>query len=130
MDTKQKYLVIGGIMLGLIGLLGFKAFAKKPSVPVPPPTPPKPPRRTATVIVEPSTGFFDLPAEVFTRSGTRLRSNSSTSSSIVFTYPAGRKLLVKGDATESDGKWFKVFDSDGRVGWVRSDVVDFKISGK
>lgn len=128
MDKKQKYLVIGGIMLGLIGLLGFKAFAKKKE-PVPP-TPPKPPKRTGTVIVGPSTGFFDLPAEVFTRSGTRLRSNSSTSSSIVITYPAGRKLLVKGDATESDGKWFNVFDSDGRVGWVRSDVVDFKITGK
>ncbi len=107
MTEKQKYYTIGGIMLALIGFLGYKAFAK-PKTPVPP----KPPKRRGTVIVdEPSTGGFLLPAEVTTRSGTRLRSSSSTNSSVVYTYTAGTKLLVKGDATESDGQWFQVFDS-------------------
>lgn len=120
MTEKQKYYTIGGIVLALITFLGYKAFAKTP-------VPPKPKRR-GTVIVEPSTGGFLLPAEVTTRSGTRLRSSSSTNSSIVYTYPAGTKLLVKGDATESDGQWFQVFDVKGRSGWVRSDVVDYKIT--
>ena len=115
MTEKQKYYTIGGIMLALIGFLGYKAFAK--------------PKRKGTVIVaEPTTGGFLLPAEVTTRSGTRLRSSSSTNSSVVYTYTAGTKLLVKGDATESDGQWFQVFDSKGRSGWVRSDVVDYKIT--
>lgn len=123
MTEKQKYLTIGGIMLALLGFLGYKAFAK-PKV-----TPPPPKKRKGSVIVdEPSTGGFLLPAEVTTRSGTRLRSSSSTSSSVVYTYPAGTKLLVKGDATESDGQWFQVYDAQGRTGWVRSDVVDYKIT--
>jgi hypothetical protein len=123
MTEKQKYFAIGGIMLALLGFLGYKAFAK-PKV-----TPPPPKKRKGSVIVdEPSTGGFLLPAEVTTRSGTRLRSSSSTSSSVVYTYPAGTKLLVKGDATQSDGQWFQVFDAQGRTGWVRSDVVDYKIT--
>ena len=124
MTEKQKYLTIGGIMLALIGFLGYKAFAKKKTAPVPP----APPKRRGTVIVEPSTGGFLLPAEVTTRSGTRLRSSSSTNSSILYTYSAGTKLLVKGDATESDGQWFQVYDAKGRNGWVRSDVVDYTIT--
>lgn len=125
MTEKQKYITIGGIMLALIGFLGYKAFAKSKK-PVPPPAPPK--KRSTVIVADPSSGGFLTPAEVTTRSGTRLRSNSSTNSSIVYTYPAGVKLLVKDDTTESDGQWFKVFDSKGRVGWVRSDVVDYKIT--
>jgi hypothetical protein len=122
MTQKQKYLTIGGIMLGLIGFLGYKAFAKKKNEPI---TPVPPPKKRGTVIVDEPTGGLLLPAEVLSRVGTRLRSNSSTSSSIVYTYPsAGTKLLVKGDTKESDGQWFQVFDSKGRSGWVRSDVVD------
>jgi hypothetical protein len=123
MTEKQKYYTIGGIMLALIGFLGYKAFAK-PKTPVPP----KPKRKGTVIVAEPTTGGFLLPAEVTTRSGTRLRSSSSTNSSVVYTYTAGTKLLVKGDATESDGQWFQVFDSKGRSGWVRSDVVDYKIT--
>ena len=122
MTEKQKYYTIGGIVLALIGFLGYKAFAK-PKTPVPPKK-----RKGSVIVDEPSTGGFLLPAEVTTRSGTRLRSSSSTNSSVVYTYPAGTKLLVKGDATESDGQWFQVFDSKGRSGWVRSDVVDYKIT--
>ena len=120
MTKKQKYITIGGITLALIAFLGYKAFAK-------PKAKPKPPKRTGTVIVDDPTGGFTLPAEVTTRSGTRLRSSSSTNSTVLHTYSAGTKLLVKGDATETDGQWFQVFDSAGRSGWVRSDVVDYKI---
>ncbi len=124
MTEKQKYLTVGGIMLALIGFLGYKAFAKKKTAPAPPPK-----KRGSVIVDEPSSGGFLLPAEVFTRVGTRLRSNSSTSSSTVYTYQsAGTKLLVNGDTTESDGQWFKVFDAQGRSGWVRSDVVDYKIT--
>lgn len=122
MTEKQKYYTIGGIMLALIGFLGYKAFAKPKKVA------PVPPKKRATIIVGEGSGGFMLPAEVTTRSGTRLRSSSSTNSSVVHTYTAGTKLLVKGDATESDGQWFQVFDSNGRSGWVRSDVVDYKIT--
>jgi uncharacterized protein YgiM (DUF1202 family) len=118
MTKKQKYITIGGITLALIAFLGYKAFAKPK---------PKPKKRIGTVIVDDPTGGFTLPAEVTTRSGTRLRSSSSTNSSIVHTYSSGTKLLVNGDSTETDGQWFKVFDSAGRSGWVRSDVVDYKI---
>jgi len=122
MTKTQKYITIGGITLALIAFLGYKAFAK----PKPKPSP-IPPKRTGLLIVDDPTGGFTLPAEVTTRSGTRLRSSSSTNSSIVHTYSAGTKLLVNGDSTETDGQWFKVFDSAGRSGWVRSDVVDYKI---
>jgi uncharacterized protein YgiM (DUF1202 family) len=121
MTKKQKYITIGGITLALIAFLGYKAFAKPKPKPKPAPIPPK---RTGTVIVDDPTGGFTLPAEVTTRSGTRLRSSSSTSSTILHTYSAGTKLLVNGDTTETDGQWFQVFDSAGRSGWVRSDVVD------
>jgi hypothetical protein len=122
MTEKQKYFTIGGIMLAVIGFLGYKAFAKKTVSPLALAPAPK---KKGTVFVSEPTGGLLLPAEVLTRVGTRLRSNSSTSSSIVHTYQsAGTKLLVNGDAIESDGQWFKVFDSKGKSGWVRSDVVD------
>lgn len=122
MTQKQKYYVAGAAALGLIAFLSYKAFAKKkPVAPVKPK--PKP-----TIIVGPTTGGFELPAEVTTRSGTRLRSDSNTNSAILKTYNSGTKLLVVNDKTESDGQWFKVTDSSGNAGWVRSDVVDYKIT--
>jgi len=129
MTQKQKYLTIGGIMLAVIGFLGYKAFANKkiasPLEPQQPSAPAPAPKKKGTVIVYEPTGGYEMPAEVFTRVGTRLRSDSTTSSSIVYTYPsAGTKLLVNGGQAQSDGDWFSVFDSKGRSGWVRSDVVD------
>jgi uncharacterized protein YgiM (DUF1202 family) len=118
MTQKQKYYVAGAVALGLIAL-SYKAFAKKK----PTTTKPKP---KATIIVGPTTGGFELPADVTTRSGTRLRSQSNTNSTIIKTYNAGVKLLVIDDITQSDGQWFKVKDGSGNTGWMRSDVVDYK----
>ena len=120
MTQKQKYYVALAAALGLIAFLSYKAFAKKkPTTPVKPKPKPK-------IIVGPISGGFELPADVTTLSGTRLRSQSNTNSTIIKTYNAGVKLLVIDDIMESDGQWFKVKDGSINTGWVRSDVVDFK----
>ena len=104
--------------MALLGLVGYKLFAK-PKVAVK--------KKKGSIVIDEGTGSFELPAEVTTKSGTRLRSDSNTDSSILKTYKAGVKLLVIGDVMESDGQWFKVTDS-GISGWVRSDVVDYTIT--
>lgn len=121
MKKEYKYYVIGGIMLSVITFLGFKAFAK-PKMPVKPA-----PKRTGSIIIEElGVGEFVLPSELTSRIGTRLRAKASTESSIIYTYLVPTTLLVKGDATQSDGQWYEVFDKKGRSGWVRADVVDVK----
>jgi uncharacterized protein YgiM (DUF1202 family) len=125
MTQKQKYYVVGAAALGLIAFLSYKAFAKKKLITSLNPVKPKP---KPTIIVGPPTGGFELPADITTRSGTRLRSESNTNSAILKTYNAGVKLLVIDNTTKSDGQWFKVKDSSGNTGWMRSDVVDYKIT--
>jgi hypothetical protein len=73
--------------LGLIAFLSYKAFAKKTTTPKP----------KGKVIVDVPTGGFELPAEVTTRSGTRLRAQSNTNSAISKTYNSGVRLLVIDD---------------------------------
>jgi hypothetical protein len=66
-----------------------------------------------------------FPDTVMTRSGTRLRSGSSTSSSILKTYNAGYVMKVNGTAQGSDGVWYSVEDPETKqTGFMRSDVVD------
>jgi uncharacterized protein YgiM (DUF1202 family) len=124
MTQKQKYYVVGAAALGLIAFLSYKAFAKKKPKTSLNPVKPKPKPK---IIVGPPTGGFELPADVTTRSGTRLRSEANTNSAIIKTYNAGVKLLVIDDTMQSDGQWFKVKDG-GNTGWMRSDVVDYKIT--
>lgn len=120
---EKKYYIIGGIILAGLTFLGIKAFAK-PKVPAAP----KPPKKRGQVIVDEPTGGFTLPAEVTTRIGTRLRQSASTNSSILYTYQKATILGVLDDSMQNDGQWFKVTDGS-RTGWVRSDVVDFQVTG-
>jgi hypothetical protein len=122
LKNRTKY-IIGGIVVALLSLVGYKLFAKPK---IAPPLPPV--KKKGTIIIDEGTGSFELPAEVTTRSGTRLRSDSNTNSSILKTYNIGVKLLVIDDVMQSDGQWFKVTDNSGNAGWVRSDVVDYTIS--
>ena len=115
MTKAQKY-SIGAASIILL-LFSCKAFAKKPK-----------PTKKGKIILDDPTGGFLLPAEVTTKTNTRLRSKPSTNSDIVYTYPTPTKLLVKGDSIEDDGQWFEVYDARNRTGWVRSDVVDYKIT--
>jgi uncharacterized protein YgiM (DUF1202 family) len=62
---------------------------------------------------------------VKTKSGTRLRSEPSTSSTIIKTYSAGYEMKVVGNSTQSDGIWYKVIDPNTlQSGYMRSDVVE------
>jgi hypothetical protein len=120
MLTNRKKYIISGIILALLGLVSYKLFAK-------PKVAPPVKKKKGSIVIDEGTGSFELPAEVTTKSGTRLRSDSNTNSSILKTYNAGVNLLVIGDVMQSDGQWFKVTDS-GNSGWVRSDVVDYTIT--
>ena len=70
---------------------------------------------------------------VSTHSGSRLRKEPNTNSTIIKTYDKGVSLLAVEDSSQSDGIWYKVQEMSGigndvkREGWMRSDVVD-KIS--
>jgi hypothetical protein len=118
LKNRTKY-IIGGIILALIGFASYKLFAKPKNPPVK--------KKKGTILIDEGTGSFELPAEVTTKSGTRLRSDSNTNSSVLKTYKAGVNLLVIDDVIQSDGQWFKVTDS-GNSGWVRSDVVEYTIT--
>ena len=67
----------------------------------------------------------DVPGfSVTTKSGTRLRSEPNTSSTILKTYNSGYIMKVTGQSNESDGLWYRVVDSNTlQTGWMRSDVV-------
>ena len=111
MTKKQKYLVIAGGILALLGIGGVAiASSRKKS--------------KTSIIVEAPVGEFATPAEVKTKLGTRLRKEPSTSSSVIKTYMSGVLLLVIGDQKKDDGVWYNVKDSAGRIGWVRSDVIN------
>jgi uncharacterized protein YgiM (DUF1202 family) len=63
---------------------------------------------------------MDLPSKVYTKSGTRVRKEPSTTSDILATYENGKQLTPTNSITKSDGLWYKVLEQGG---WVRSDVV-------
>jgi hypothetical protein len=72
---------------------------------------------------------------VITRSGSRLRKEPNTNSSIIKTYDKGVLLAIAEQSSESDGIWYKVKEKSGvnatdvkREGWMRSDVVDIALS--
>jgi hypothetical protein len=72
---------------------------------------------------------------VITRSGSRLRKEPNTNSSIIKTYDKGVLLAIAEQSSESDGIWYKVQEKSGvnatdvkREGWMRSDVVDIALS--
>lgn len=121
--TKNQKIAIGVSILALLGFFGFKSYAaKKKNTPAPPAK-----KKTGSIEVGNPIGSFVMPSVVLSRTGTRLRSNSSTSSKIVTTYQKGGiELVVIGDATKSDGVWYQVADTSGNSGWVRSDVVDVR----
>jgi uncharacterized protein YgiM (DUF1202 family) len=122
-DKKTKVIVSG---IGILGLLfiGIKLFAKAA------PKTYETTKKKVKVIIGDLTGSFEFPSQVTTRSGTNLRASSSTTSTILKTYNAGVTLYVIGDKKESDGQWFQVVDDKSNQGWVRSDVVDYKITNK
>lgn len=60
---------------------------------------------------------------VYTKSGARLRSEPSTSSTIIETYQLGEVFFVLDTSNESDGLWYNVDDGFGNSGWFRNDVV-------
>jgi len=150
MKGNKKYFAIGSIIILVVGFFAYKKIAKKKSLVPPTPTDKKPPidistptnKRTSTSKNDyiPNTCDLDIWKFqcfiVYTRSGTRLRSTSSTNSTIKHTYKAGNELSVIGEILEKDGMWYQVQDygdspiSDKntfiRGGWVRSDVVDFQ----
>lgn len=117
--TKNQKIAIGVSILALLGFFGFKSYAAKKNTLAPAK------KRTGSIEVGNPIGSFVMPSVVLSRTGTRLRSDSSTSSKIVTTYQKGGiELVVIGDATKSDGVWYQVADTSGNSGWVRSDVVD------
>jgi len=61
-----------------------------------------------------------LPTKVYTKSGTRVRKEPSTSSAILSTYQLGKPLTPTDSKQQSDGLWYKVLEQGG---WVRADVV-------
>ncbi len=63
-----------------------------------------------------------VPVSVFTRSGTRIRKEPNTSSTILATYDAGVELWVRSVQDYPDGTWYLVDDGGDIVGYVRSDV--------
>jgi uncharacterized protein YgiM (DUF1202 family) len=60
---------------------------------------------------------------VYTKSSARLRSEPSTSSTIIATYQLGEVFFVLGTSDEADGLWYNVDDGAGISGWFRNDVV-------
>jgi len=68
-------------------------------------------------------GEFDTPLIVYTKNGSRLRSEPNTNSTIKKTYQEGEVFFVIGSSNESDGIWYNVDDNSGNSGWFRSDVV-------
>jgi hypothetical protein len=152
MKGNKKYFAIGGIIILVVGFFAYKRLAKKKSVMLPTPTDKSTPidmgtptnKRTSTskdgYIDEACTFTWEYNCfSVLTRSGTRLRSSSSTNSTIKHTYTAGNPLLVRAEKLEKDGMWYEVQDFGNspildknnfkRAGWVRSDVVDRKMVG-
>jgi hypothetical protein len=72
---------------------------------------------------------------VITRSGSRLRKEPNTNSTIIKTYDKGVTLAIVDESEKSDGLWYKVQEKSGvnatdvkREGWMRSDVVDIALS--
>lgn len=113
--------IITGVLTAILLLGGGLAFALKkkktdPNAPVK--------RKPAIFTFPPLENLgFGNPKFVFTKSGTNLRKNPSTSSAIVKNYNLGVKLNVTSSGTFSDGDWWEVNDGQGNVGWVRGDVV-------
>jgi uncharacterized protein YgiM (DUF1202 family) len=62
----------------------------------------------------------DLPINVYTKSGTNVRKEPSTSSAILNNYKKGEILTPIDSIIKPDGLWYKVLEQGG---WVRSDVV-------
>ena len=60
---------------------------------------------------------------VYAKSSARLRSEPSTSSTILGTFQEGDVFFVIDSSQESDGLWYSVDDLAGNTGWFRSDVV-------
>lgn len=150
MKGNKKYFAIGGIIILVVGFFAYKKLAKKKNIVPPTPTDKSTPIDTGTPTIKrtsapkndyiPNTCDLDIwKFQCFlvnTRTGTRLRSNSSTNSTIKHTYKAGNELQVIGEKLEKDGLWYQVQDYGKspiankntfiRGGWVRSDVVDIQ----
>lgn len=67
--------------------------------------------------------YDETPLIVYTKSGARLRSEPSTSSTILYTSQLGEVFFVMGTSEESDGIWYNVTDGGDLDGWMRNDVV-------
>ena len=117
--------------VALVGtLIYFLSKSIPSSTPTPPPTPTPTPKDNSG---EGSYGTDTMPSDdhtqflVKTRSGSRLRSEPSTSSTIIKTYDAGVIMAVINPTPlmQSDGEWYKVKDlATSQMGYMRSDVVD------
>jgi len=60
---------------------------------------------------------------VYSKNGARLRSEPSTSSTILGTFQEGDVFYIIDSSNETDGLWYNVDDFTGNTGWFRSDVV-------
>jgi len=106
----KKLLMYGGGAF-VVTIVLYMLFRKKEQAPqgaIVPITPVTP--------VSPS----ELPSKVYTKSGTRVRKEPSTSSAILSTYQLGKALTPTDSKLQSDGLWYKVIEQGG---WVRADVV-------
>lgn len=103
----KKLLIYGGGAF-VVGIVLYMLFKKKPSsaIPVSPNVPETPAEAS-------------VPSKVYTKSGTRLRKEPNTNSTILKTYEIGQPLTPISASTQSDGIWYLV----GEGGYVRSDVV-------
>lgn len=121
---KKKLLLYAGGATALTLLVYFVFFSKKfndklKKAPVNPIKPnPKP--NPNQIIDYPEYPTGTLPTTVSTKSGTRLRKDPNTNSTILKTYNSGVTLHPDDSMDMEDGTWYHVTEG----GWVRSDVVN------
>ena len=120
-EDKKKLFIYGGSVAALSLVVYFVLFNKKFQDKLKPKTNPAPnPVTNNNQVIDISSDYPDYPSVVTTRSGTRLRKDPNTSSTILKTYNAGIDLHPDNTSDMEDGLWYHV--SEG--GWVRSDVVN------
>ncbi len=109
MTSLNKKLLIYGGSAFVVSIILYMLFKKKNN-PLP--------KVEKKESIEP-TGLL---LEVFTKSGTRLRKEPNTNSTILKTYQLGEILHPISTSEQADGVWYLVTEG----GYVRSDVVTEK----